>query len=490
MASKSIYFDKTELKTFSEKKQFKSPLRERLSEEEQCLIDNVWDLPTTPQGNGKKVACLNALLSYFHTGKQFQKKPFACYALYTGDNAGVYLDWSEMTTQIEEVKKNPRLGTPMWKGFFDCNEAINSLKRGSGDIDFVISPKVLKYLDFLSHLEKFEDQDFLKEVNDFGASSKGKEVVLKPQTLSLKNSFKETLKTSTKTLAQKEVLVFQKPKTQAHIPKNPEPSREELNLNTFILLQEFLAQISNNQITQLGISTTWEFSYNPFKFCNNQFEDCPNNQEGECFCKLDSAIRKARISIPTFKPLKFREINISTNTLIRYGLIDTINTQPLHEFTSYLPMFLAETMEIVMSEVPRKTKMVFHSLYPDFQKGYSSYHLIELYFKGLDDEYEEFQDSNIKPRTLKMEETIDKQLDLVRAKIIAEDFSWSKMKFCTKNILREDNLGKIYCDSTIAAKYFFPFEVSHSRPRLVESYRKRRTIFSEEGRPSSSESSS
>ena len=82
------------------------------------------------------------------------------------------------------------------------------------------------------------------------------------------------------------------------------------------------------------------------------FEDCPENQEGECYCKLDSAIRKARISLPTFKPFKFRDYPLTLTNFLKHGLVSIINVPPLYDFTPYLPTFLADTLETIIPEFP------------------------------------------------------------------------------------------------------------------------------------------
>src|SRR3954469_4554492 len=100
MEGKVIDFDVTKLKTFPKKEQFKTSLRNQLKEEETCLLDNIWNLSTTSHGNSKKVAVINALASYFGTGRHFSKKPFDWYTLFTGPKARVYLDWEEMAQLI------------------------------------------------------------------------------------------------------------------------------------------------------------------------------------------------------------------------------------------------------------------------------------------------------------------------------------------------------------------------------------------------------
>ncbi|XP_019191645.1 PREDICTED: uncharacterized protein LOC109186173 [Ipomoea nil] len=312
---------------------------------------------------------------------------------------------------------------------------------------------------------------------------------LEEKPLLVKTEKHETPQTSSS--KGKGVLVLEKPKLSTIIPGNT-PSGNETAFQTFCLLQEFLSQVTNSH---QGISTSWEFefSYNPFKTCSRQFENCPENKEGQCYCKLDSAIRKANILIPSFKPFKFRDYPVTIKTLIQYGLIESIFFPPsIPDFSEHFPEFLAETLEQLVLETQRNTQLKFVSLYPDFEQNIPSFHLIDASFKGIDDEYTDFPVQNIGPNTIKIEEPLQTQLDLARAKIIANEFGWTGNKFATKKLLREDRFAKIYCDSTIASRCFYPFNVEHSRPRLVNLYRKqlqRRASSAFGSRPSSFESS-
>lgn len=99
---------------------------------------------------------------------------------------------------------------------------------------------------------------------------------------------------------------------------------------------------------------------------------------------------------------------------------------------------------------------------------------MEVNFQKIDDDdYKCFETDHQEPLALKLDETLEMQIDLARAKILAQNFNWNRYKFATKNILREDCQGKIYCDPRIASNHFFPFEVAHSNPRLVKAYRRR-----------------
>ena len=115
-----------------------------------------------------------------------------------------------------------------------------------------------------------------------------------------------------------------------------------------------------------------------------------------------------------------------------------------------------------------KCSFSFSDLYPDFQNNYSTHHLIWIHFNELDLEYEDFQTQNSEPKNVKLEDDLFQEIEIARAKFISEDFGWSKTKIEDRNLLREDTKGKIYCNSEIARNFFFPFEVKHSRPKLVE----------------------
>ncbi|XP_031112940.1 uncharacterized protein LOC116016707 [Ipomoea triloba] len=475
--AKTFRFEKTELKTLPEKDHFKTPRREKLSEEEKCIIDNFWNLTITPSPPtvAKKLACCRALVSHLYWEKH--KKPFTCYVMYTGPKAGVYLTWEEIVLLREELETSPRYGSPSYQGFYKIDEAIESATKNCGK-DFIISPDVKKYQEYLKLFKTHFDQEFLnKSGNSPSALVLASSSSIQKRDLEdeLFTKFSEKLEAPPQTSSKgKGVLVLEKPAQISTVIPRSTPPVNETTFQTFCLLQEFLAQVANTQIIHPGISTTWEFefSYNPSKFCSSQFDNCPENKGGPCYCKLDWAIRKANIHIPSFKPFRFRDYLVTIQTLIQYGLIESIFFPPLYsDFSEYFPKFLAETVEQVVLETPRNTQLKFVSLYPDFEQNIPSFHLIDASFKGIDDEYTDFPVQNIGPKTIKIEEPLETQLDLIRAKIIASEFGWTGKKCVTKKLLREDRFVKVYCDSNIASKCFFPFDVEHSRPRWVEIFR-------------------
>ncbi|XP_031114034.1 uncharacterized protein LOC116017567 isoform X2 [Ipomoea triloba] len=155
--AKTFWFERTELRTFSdEEDQFRTPWRELLQEEEKCIIDNLWNM-SSPQAKAKQVACIKALVSYFCLGKH--KKPFTCYVLYTGPKAGVYLTWEELVPFKEELEISMRYGQPSYKGFYDIDEAIKSAFQICGK-DIIISPDVKRYQEYLKVLKTSFDQEF------------------------------------------------------------------------------------------------------------------------------------------------------------------------------------------------------------------------------------------------------------------------------------------------------------------------------------------
>ncbi|XP_031112093.1 uncharacterized protein LOC116016068 [Ipomoea triloba] len=480
---KTFKVDRYELAVIPERNQFKTPLREKLTEEEQCLVDNIWSLSTIAQSSGRKATCVNYLIQLLVSGRHKTKKPFTCYALYTGKNAGLYLTWEEMITELEELKKDPKSGNPLYKGYYSIEEATSMLTQKFGN-DFVVSEQILRYKEYLKHLDQFSDQELLKNL-ETGASSSVKLQRFEPQTpkKKLENTFSEVMKTSLK-LKEKEIptlgkipapVTSLKSITSPSLNKNP-VCPGECSLKTFVLLQECLAQLANSGISTPGISISWDFNYNLYKTCSLQYPDCPENQQSddfECLCKLEFAIRKARLLIPGFKPFKFQDYPVNFSTLLKHGLVKSANISPLHEFSGILPEMLAETFETIIPEFPKKFRLDFTSLYPDFKENKPAYHLLEVNFQKVDDEYKDFEAEHQHPRALKLEETMEIQLDQARAKILAENFNWTKFKFANKNILREDSQGKIYCDPSIGSRYFFPFEITHPNPRLVNSYKRR-----------------
>ena len=88
-------------------------------------------------------------------------------------------------------------------------------------------------------------------------------------------------------------------------------------------------------------------------------------------------------------------------------------------------------------------------------------------------------------KTLHLED-LPQQVEIARAKIISKDFGWSKYKMDEKNLLREDKTWKIDCNSDVTKNFFFPFEVKHSRPKLVEAYRRRSVSWGKKSESSKS----
>ncbi|MEQ5213084.1 hypothetical protein ABN235_19230, partial [Morganella morganii] len=65
---KTFKVDRFELVMIPERNQFKTPLREKLTEEEQCLVDNIWSLSTISQSAGRKATCVNYLIQLLVSG--------------------------------------------------------------------------------------------------------------------------------------------------------------------------------------------------------------------------------------------------------------------------------------------------------------------------------------------------------------------------------------------------------------------------------------
>ncbi|PON45174.1 Ribonuclease H1, N-terminal [Parasponia andersonii] len=127
-------FGDIDLQVFSNvKEQYIDPDRKKLDAIQQCLVDNIWNIPT-PTGTGSTKVCIyKSLINYFVTAavKPAGKK-FSCYALFTGDFAGVHGDWSEVSHLIQTVE------SAQYKGYYSSEEALEACRKVLGP-NFYIS---------------------------------------------------------------------------------------------------------------------------------------------------------------------------------------------------------------------------------------------------------------------------------------------------------------------------------------------------------------
>lgn len=99
---KTMRFGTQELKQYTRhKEQFYFEARQQLDQIQNCLIGNVWNIPTILGIATYKIAVINALANYFLTTvRKPDDKKFSCYAILSGPQTGVYATWEEIKTGI------------------------------------------------------------------------------------------------------------------------------------------------------------------------------------------------------------------------------------------------------------------------------------------------------------------------------------------------------------------------------------------------------
>lgn len=121
------------LKTYS--KQNKFVTKAKITDEDQQILDNIWNMKTPHEANKQKLSILYTLVQRFTTDKQ---RKFLYYGLFTGPDAGIYSTWEQM---IKYIQENPRLGTPLYKGFASFDEDKTKLQKKFED-DYVVSEDI------------------------------------------------------------------------------------------------------------------------------------------------------------------------------------------------------------------------------------------------------------------------------------------------------------------------------------------------------------
>ena len=88
-------------------------LRDRLTEPQQALLNNIWFYRNDNKGF---LNSLNVLSQYF-----VENNKFSCYVVYRGRKVGIYSTWQETAGYVEDFPG------PIFKGFYSLEEAHKSL---------------------------------------------------------------------------------------------------------------------------------------------------------------------------------------------------------------------------------------------------------------------------------------------------------------------------------------------------------------------------
>ncbi|CAH1444412.1 unnamed protein product [Lactuca virosa] len=112
-----------------------------LTEDQQCLLDNLWHIQTVPQASSFKVQILNALSFYFHKQSSLtpekQIKKFTHYVIIRGTKVGIFNNWATVIKYIE-------CQNPLYKGCCSFQEAMNIAREHFGLNSFFIEPEQVK----------------------------------------------------------------------------------------------------------------------------------------------------------------------------------------------------------------------------------------------------------------------------------------------------------------------------------------------------------
>ncbi|KAG8367729.1 hypothetical protein BUALT_Bualt16G0103200 [Buddleja alternifolia] len=126
----SIKFGKTELK-IQKNNGFKVIADCPVDLQQQTLLDHFWSLKTIPEQNTLKHILCCALNFYFSKMMSKGKQSFTHYALYNGNKPGIYVNFENLSRQVESDKQKKSKLFLRWKGFYSFHEAFSSLQKNS-----------------------------------------------------------------------------------------------------------------------------------------------------------------------------------------------------------------------------------------------------------------------------------------------------------------------------------------------------------------------
>lgn len=108
--------------------QFHFDLRSQLDLVQQCLIDNVWNIPMAHGISNYKIEIINALENYFVTIVQKPEgKKYSCYAVLFRPQVGVHSTRDEVKIAIMGCERQIS-----YKGFYSLDEAFSAIRANVG----------------------------------------------------------------------------------------------------------------------------------------------------------------------------------------------------------------------------------------------------------------------------------------------------------------------------------------------------------------------
>lgn len=137
-----IFYGTYALQKFSEPHRKFRPLTGiKLTEKQQCLLDNFWHVQTVSQAASHKVQILNALCIYFKEQslkipEQRQRK-YTHYVIFKGTKLGIFNKWETVAKHIQCIQ-------PIFKGYYSFTEALKAAREAFGLNDYFIEPEETK----------------------------------------------------------------------------------------------------------------------------------------------------------------------------------------------------------------------------------------------------------------------------------------------------------------------------------------------------------
>lgn len=117
------------------------PLRTiNLTEEQKCVLDNLWMCYNSPQKDRKPfLAILNALATNFK-----QDRKFKCYVVFQGRIPGIFHTWTEVVEQVTGISQ------PSYQGFHSIPTAHEQARKRLGP-NYYVTPSLRHYQEPPSH---------------------------------------------------------------------------------------------------------------------------------------------------------------------------------------------------------------------------------------------------------------------------------------------------------------------------------------------------
>lgn len=447
-----------------------------LTEEQQSICDNIWNLSTTGADNSRKLSILYTLVDMF-TNKE--KKKFTHYGLFNGPSAGIYISWEEMIPRLKELEQLPKYGIPIFKGYYDYETAKEAIEKQLGK-DYIVSDSI-KQLQIIASGVNIKEEDLTPT-----------ELSLRPKTSFATITAKEVQKGKmvqlgripqiTPTQTKNKTICF--PETfnrEIHFLQ----TTKEQNATTYKEIYSLLTKISTQKIP--GFKITWEIIKNQNIPCTKQFTDCKDFST-DCRCTIIASMPLISLRLSQYKYLVHNKFTLDPATLLNYGFIkelylngwhQTDLPEPLNSITDYFTEILDTELHLGITTVP-----------PHYGNDIidPSRHIIKIKAENFDldfpiwEEHTELTDKS----TPKMNE--QQHYERYRAYIIGRNLNWENTDKTNFKLYAESQVTKIYISRQIEefGPEYRPFDIFHPRPNTINIYKKLQTKLPEDNGSTSS----